>query len=165
MIGCLLAPFRALFSVVLAPLFAAGPGLYARRGLRGVDRDYRRGPGAVRRFQCAFRPQPVRRLAAQPPGDFRQYRRDVPGGIHPVMGAVDGIAALPHLAVNPPVGIGIILIAGGVRPIGRRAKRCRITSSGAVNSTISSGAPASAATSYKGCRARAVRFVASKTTA
>ena len=26
MIGCLLAPFRALFSVVLAPLFAAGRG-------------------------------------------------------------------------------------------------------------------------------------------
>ena len=26
MIGCLLAPFRALFSVILAPLFAAGRG-------------------------------------------------------------------------------------------------------------------------------------------
>lgn len=26
MIGCLLSPFRALFSVVLAPLFAAGRG-------------------------------------------------------------------------------------------------------------------------------------------
>ena len=26
MIGCLLAPFRALFRVVLAPLFAAGRG-------------------------------------------------------------------------------------------------------------------------------------------